>query len=374
MDAMGGNIFFAALCAFMLFTLFGCPGEAPSTLSSNSGEFPQPPSAPSPPSPPTISDVPVAWGNQTSIAPADPENVNTAVNESAPTSENQTAAEEEPITVSRNISDMIGDGGFAIKKTPFEPLHIYVINDSHADAILVRKGTFTMLIDAGNFLPVRKVLDELFIERINVLVATHDDPGAINGMEDMIYGYEVDEFWDNNVMPVSAEYKAALAAVAEKGITIKHPQEGDNLTVNGLDIRVLNPSKQRMNGNPDSDAIVMRLGSGKFCAMLLNPTVQERESAMIWRGVKTSCPVATFFNHGEGRPSSSILIEGNSALKEVIISVGENDEKLPSDTTLTRLAIKGYKVWRTDLNGTVDIYADWAGNYQVTLYNSTSTG
>jgi beta-lactamase superfamily II metal-dependent hydrolase len=372
---MKPTIILAALCAISLILLFGCalPGEAPKVQPAGQGGLPQPPSVPSPPAPPLAPDVPVAWGNQTPIAPAEPENVNTAINESNASTENQTVVEEGPVKVGRNISDRIEEGEFSIKKTPFEPLHIYVINDSNADSILVRKGSFTMLIDAGNFLPVRKMLDELFIERINVLVATRDDPGAINGMEDMIYGYAVDEFWDNNVTPTSKEYKAALAAVAEKKITVKHPQEGDNLTVNGLDIRILNPQKQRMRGNPDSDAIVMRLGSGKFCAMLLNPTVQERETALIGRGVKTACPVATFFKHGEGRPVSSLLIEGNSALKDVIISVGENDEGLPSDTTLTRLSLKDYRVWRTDLNGTIDIYADWVGNYQVTLYNSTST-
>jgi len=361
------NVFIAALCALMLAALFGCiiPGEVqPLAPGSQSPSVPVPPAQPY---------VPVVWGNQTPIAPAEPENVNTAVNESSASSGNQTGDVEGPGAAGRNISDKIGDGIFSIKNTPFEPLHIYVINDSHADAILVRKGSFTMLIDAGNFLPVRKLLDELFIERINVLVATRDDPGAVNGMEDMIYGYGVDEFWNNNVTPSSREYKAALAAVAEKGITVKHPQEGDNLTVNGLDIRILNPANQRMKGNPDSDAIVMRLGTGDFCAMLLNPTVQERETALIGRGVKTSCPVATFFKHGEGRPASSLLIEGNAALKEVIISVGENTLGLPSDTTLTRLAIKNYRVWRTDLNGTIDVYADWAGNYQVTRYISAST-
>jgi len=369
---MKANLPFAALCALALIALFGCAlqGEAPKVQP---GALPQPPPAPSTPGLPTVPDVPVAWGNQTQIAPAEPENVNTAANESN-ASEGQAAEGQGSAAVARNVSDRIGDGAFSIKKTPFEPLHIYVINDSNADAVLVRKGSFTMLIDAGDFLPVRKVLDGLGIERINVLVATRDDPGAINGMEDMVYGYAVDEFWDNNVTPSSREYSAALAAVAAKGITVKHPQEGDNLTVNGLDIRILNPQKQRMNGNPDIDAIVMRLGSGKFCAMLLNPTVQERENALIGRGVKTSCPVATFFKHGEGRPTSSLLIEGNSALRDVIISVGPNGESLPSPTTLTRLSLKNYNVWRTDLNGTVDVYADWVGNYQVTLYNSTSTG
>jgi len=363
-NVMKANILFAALCALMLLALFGCAQQPPA-----SGPLPPMPSVPTPPTPP---DVPVVWGNETQILPEGPENVNTAVNESNVSLENQTVAGETPAAVvARNVSDKIGEGEFSIKKMPFEPLHIYVINDSHADAILVRKGSFTMLIDAGNFLPVRKLLDELFIERINVLVATRDDPGAINGMEDMIYGYAIDEFWDNNVTPTSKEYKAALAAVAEKRITVKHPQEGDNLTVNGLDIRILNPQKQRMKSNPDSDAIVMRLGSGKFCAMLLNPTVQERETALIGRGLKTSCPVATFFKHGEGRPVSSLLIEGNAELTDVIISVGENDDGLPSATTLARLALKDYNVWRTDRNGTIDIYADWVGNYMVSVMNAT---
>ncbi len=359
----------AALCVLVLAALFGCalPGGAPKAPPSNSSGFPPPPSVPSPPSLPTVPDVPVAWGNQTPFVPAEPGSPNATVNGSSATDGNQTA-EAGPTAIGRNVSDRIGDGAFSIKKTPFEPLHIYVINDSNADAVLVTKGSFTMVIDAGNFLPVRKMLDDLYIERINVLVATRDDPGAINGMEDMAYGYAVDEFWDNNVTPSSDEYKAALAAVAAKGITVKHPQEGDNLTVNGLDIRILNPAKQRMNGNPDSDAIVMRLGSGKFCAMLLNPTAQEMENAMVGRGVKTSCPVATFFKHGEGRPVSSLLIEGNPALKDVIISVGENEDGLPSQTTLSRLALKDYSVWRTDRNGTIDVYADWAGNYMVTEY------
>ena len=367
---MKANILLAALCALSLLALFGCP----STPASPVPPAPQPPSAPAPSSPatPVVPDVPVVWGNQTPIAPGQG-NINATTNSSNGSSENQTA-NEGPASAPRNISDRIGDGAFSIKKTPFEPLYIDVINDSEADAILVRKGSFTMLVDSGNFLPVRKMLDGLGIERVNVLVATRDDPGAINGMEDMIYGYGVDEFWDNNVTPSSPEYKAALAAVAAKGITVKHPQAGDNLTVNGLDIRILNPQEQRMNGNPDSDAIVMRLGSGKFCAMLLNPTVQERENALIGRGLKTSCPVATFFKHGEGRPVSSLLIEGNAALKDVIISVGPNSDNLPSPTTLARLALKNYNVWRTDRNGTIEVYADWVGNYQVATYNSTSTG
>jgi len=364
---MKTNILFVALCALSLLLVFGC--SAPPSV----------PAAPAPPAPPssapTVPDVPVAWGNQTSIAPEQPSaNVTPAPNvNNPPAQENQTAAPPEPAAPLRSSSDQIGVGEFAIKKTPFEPMHIYVINDSNADAILVTKGSFVMLIDAGTFAPVRDMLDKLLITRINVVVATRDYAGAIGGLEDVLYMYNVDEFWDNNASAKkSSQYKAVMAAVEAKGITVKHPQAGDNLTVNNLDVRVLNPAVQRQNGDPDLDAIVLRLGSGKFCALLLNPTIQERENAMIGRGVKTSCPVLTFFKHGEGRPTSSLLVEGNANLKDVIISVGENTDNLPSGTTLTRLAIKNYNVWRTDKNGTADIYADWVGNYQMTAYNMSA--
>ena len=351
--------------------LFGCPGEQPAAPAAPSAQPPAPPPQ-QPSSPPVAADVPVAWGNQTAYDPGHGV-ANLSIN--ASTGENATAPAEPPVQEAgpaRADSDKIGVGAFAVKKTPFEPLHIYVINDSHADAVLVTKGSFTMLVDAGNFEPVRAMLDRLSIGRINVLVASRDYAGAIGGMADVIYSYPVDEFWDNKAADEkSAEYSSLLALVSEKRITVKHPQAGDNLTVNNLDIRVLNPAKQRMNDNPDTDAIVLKLSSGKFCALLLNPTVQERENAIIGAGTSTACPVATFFKHGEGRPMASLIIEGNSALKDVIISVGENEQGLPSDTTLTRLAIKNYGVWRTDQNGSIDVYADWQGNYLVSAMNET---
>jgi beta-lactamase superfamily II metal-dependent hydrolase len=355
-----------ALAALLLLMLaFGCalPGGEPPPAPA------QPPTPPA--SLPVVPDVPVAWGNQTNYTPP-PQNVNLAENVTNIT-ENATEAPQDEPELLRSVSDRIGEGVFGIKKTPFEPLHIYVINDSFADSILVRKGTFTMLIDAGSFPQVRDMIDGQGIGKIDVLVATRDYEGAVGGMEDVVYMYDIGEFWDNGASAKkSAKYKAVMAAVEAQGITVKHPQEGDNLTLNGLDIRILNPQKQRMNGEPDSDAIVMRLGSGSFCAMLLNPTVQERENAFIGRGLKTSCPVATFFKHGEGRPVSSLLIEGNANLEDVIISVGDNDLALPSNTTLVRLALKNYTVWRTDRNGTIDVYADWMGNYQVSAYDPSA--
>lgn len=351
---MNGKWFAAIFAAFViLLALFGCPllGEPP---KSGLGE-PEPQ--------PVVANISKVEGSLPPLPDENPDfgewQNNSSESENVP---------PQPAAIPRNVSPYIWEGEFDINQTPFEPLYIYVINASHADSIFVKKGTFTMLLDAGNFSSVQSFLNGLGVFRINVLVATRDYPGAVGGMADILNSYQIDELWTNNVTPTSKAYKEALEIAKLKGITIKNPQEGDNLTVNGLEIRILNPQKQRLMGNPDIDAIVMRLGTGKFCALLLNPTVQEREPALMWKGVRVYCPVVTVFKHGEGRPTPSLLIDDNPSLKDAIISVGQNQQDLPSKAMLARLAVKNRTVWRTDLNGTIQVYADWIGNYEVSAY------
>jgi competence protein ComEC len=97
--------------------------------------------------------------------------------------------------------------------------------------------------------------------------------------------------------------------------------------------------------------------------LLLNPTVTEIESSLMNSGADVSCPVVSYFMHGEGRPTPSILVDRANP-KDVVISVGANDRSLPSETTITRLEIAGKNVWRTDLQGTVEITKENDGEYR----------
>ncbi|MCX6772281.1 MAG: hypothetical protein NTV88_00740 [Candidatus Micrarchaeota archaeon] len=266
----------------------------------------------------------------------------------------------------RSVSDKISDGQFRVLDDSSAQLKVYVIKDGFADSILVNKGNFYMLIDAGNFTPADKFLKSMNVSRINVLVASRDYEGAIGGIGGILDSYTVDEFWDNNVqasensvafVKTSGQYAALLSKVDAKGIAVKHPQAGDNMTVSGLTVTVLNPPKNRYLGNPDADAVVLKISNGAFCMLFLNPTVQETENGLIGTGEKMHCDVITYFKHGEGRPTASLLVDDYVLPKDVIISVGPNADGLPSPTTLTRLSLKHATVWRTD-NQTVAVTND----------------
>jgi len=149
---------------------------------------------------------------------------------------------------------------------------------------------------------------------------------------------------------------------------------GDKLQISGVEFTVLNPPKQRLMGNPDTDAIVLKVSMGRFCTLFLNPTVQERENAILSSGESLKCEVATYFKHGEGRPEPSVLMN-NVEPKDVIISVGTNGLGLPKATTLARLInISNIRVWRTDERGTIRITNDGFSPYEIAGLRDISKG
>ncbi|MEM2137618.1 MAG: hypothetical protein QW568_00845 [Candidatus Anstonellaceae archaeon] len=266
--------------------------------------------------------------------------------------------------VPRNVSDKINEGQFRLEDQTSKPLRISVIDAGNADAVLVRKGEFAMLLDAGNFERVNAYLRANEIGRLDILVATRDAPDAIAGMEGILGSYEVGEIWINGVPAVSNDYKEVLKKAEERGIAVKRPEAKDRLYLFGMGVDVLNPQKLRLKGSPESDAIVLKVSSGDFCMLLLNPTVTEIESSLMNAIADVRCPMVSYFMHGEGRPTPSVLVDRANP-KDVVISVGENDRGLPSETTITRLKIAGKNVWRTDLQGTIEITKENDEDYRI---------
>jgi beta-lactamase superfamily II metal-dependent hydrolase len=359
------------LLACALLLLFGCPllpaEKVPPVPSPPSPPAPEPPAAP--PQAPVLNPAPINETLQNGTPAMNGTGGNAAQNETAPG-----PVEPEVPVSTRNISEKIGEGQFDLPDFSLEPMKVYFISDGLADSILVTKGGFSMLIDAGNAAPAASLISRLGIQKVNVLVATRDYSGAIGGMREITETFDVGEFWYNGIGAGSAEYVALLEAVKGSGIPVKKPVAGDSMNISGLRVDVLNPQKQKLYGNPDSDAVVLKLRSRDLCILLLNPTVQERENALISAGQDLNCEAITYFKHGEGRPTPSLLVENNPRLRHIVISVGANKQGLPSPTTITRLVnISKLDVWRTDSDGTVGLFMDVTGNYAIGSYNE-STG
>ena len=348
----------AAVSLAALILLFGCaaPTLPPIDMKGNSSlvQLPKPPKA------------------------NDSQN---ATNESIWAGENETAVKGngtgglvEPTIVPRNVSDKIYEGQFDLPDPSAAPLKVRVIDAGYADAVLVNKGEFNMLIDDGNPDLVHAYLKNLSIGRLDVVVATKDDPASFSGISAAMDEFSVGELWDNGNARVSGDFAAMRSKAASMGIPIKHPRAGDRMEIGGMEVYVLNPQNEKQNSNPDNDAIVLKIQNNEFCMVLLNPIVQDWENSIITAAGNESirCDVMTYFKHGEGRPVPPISIEKIEP-RDVIISVGPNSDGLPSPTTLTRLQLAGKHVWRTDTNGTIEIVNFGHPAYEITLPGQNAT-
>lgn len=299
-------------------------------------------------------------------------------NQSAQNATNETAVlpdeNQSSVSVASRPFDSwdITNGTFGLVKTPDATLNVYVIDVGFGNAVLVNKGTFNMLIDAGpasQGASVASFVSSHGIDALNVVVATHDDINSVGGVPAVLSAMPAQEIWMNNVSYNSTQYDAIWAKIRENAIAVKYPVAKQWIRVNGLNVSVMNPQQQRLQGSSESDAIILRLEYGDFCMVLLDPTVHEIEPALLSSNVPVGkCQVVQYFNRGEGRGGlygSSALVEGRmNALKDVIISVGPSQFDLPSQTTLDRLAIHGWNIYRTDTGGTITITSD-GKNYTI---------
>lgn len=318
-------------------------------------------------------------GNETQETPVEnvtqETNVSTETNVTAPAQEsnvtNQSAEIKTAFTRPAASHD-IANGTFGLVQTPDATLNVYFIDVGFGNSVLVNKGTFNMLIDAGPAAQGEKVASFVSahgISDLNVVVATHDDANSIGGIPTVLGSVPTQEVWMNNVSYNTTQYNALVNAIKAQERPVKFPQAKQTLFVNGLNVSIMNPQKDRLKGSSESDAIILRLEYGEFCIVLLDPTVHEIEPALLSSNVPVGkCAVVQYFNRGEGRGGQtgySTLVEGNmNALKDVVISVGPSIYDLPSQTTLDRFEIHLWNVYRTDTGGTITVSSD-GKNYTI---------
>jgi beta-lactamase superfamily II metal-dependent hydrolase len=159
---------------------------------------------------------------------------------------------------------------------PDENLGVYFIQVGgqklHGDAILIKKGDFDMLVDAGPKQNGSRVVDYLRsrgVDDIEVLLSTNADPRHYGGINAVAKNFEIREFWWSGELSGDLEYKTLVenfknSTKVEKGFTASH---------NGIKFEMLNPYPNRF-GDVNNDAVVTRITDRNF-SMLLTSGIQK---------------------------------------------------------------------------------------------------
>ena len=286
-------------------------------------------------------------------------------------------------------------------------LKISMLNIGHGDAILIRTGKQTILIDSANVThhaDLVRELEKLSVTKIDKLILTHPHIDHIGGAKILMaptqkelaaYPYlkkiSVAQIYDNGIAYGSKTYNGYMKAAQDKKIPRQSLKTGDSLDFgNGVKFKVISPPAEFVDlinsGNYDKNAaennlnntsIVGKLTYKNFSMMFTGDCERGTEAKILANNkVKAlKCDVLKSGHHGINSSSTKEFLAAISPSYVFISSeYSENNgvaDGFPDSRVLQRYLAAGVdkkNIFCTRFNGTITLTSD-GKNFSVTAEN-----
>jgi competence protein ComEC len=255
-------------------------------------------------------------------------------------------------------------------------LHIDVLDVGQGDAILVEgPDGGRMLVDTGpdpdRLITLLDTYLPAWDRRIDVVVITHPHEDHIAGLALLLERYSVGEVDESGMIGPGPGYAASRLALAALGTPTRELRAGDTLWLDGARLDVDWPLPGGVPLHPanggkaiNNVSIVLDVHYGARRALLTGDMEEEIDPQLLARGIADPdgrrLDVLKVAHHGSATATTGAFL---AALRPriAVISVGwGNVYGHPAPATVARLFDIGAQVFRTDLDGTVEISTDGA--------------
>ncbi len=253
------------------------------------------------------------------------------------------------------------------EEEPSAELEVHFINVGMGDSILIKKGNFDVLIDAGG--QGEKVVDflkELEIDDLELVIATKYTQSSVSEMRNVLETYKIEQYWDNGIEDKTNIYYDEIYEILEtKNIPVKNPVFGERIVLNGISITVLNPQKNRyLETNPTLNSMTLHIIDRNF-SLYLSDVEAGVQNTILANYPEIKSTIMKVPNHG----ASTVSVGGDQRVdlfhlidkvqpEYAIVSVGQTEKEIPNPTVLEAYRLRKTKILRTDLNGTISITTD----------------
>ncbi|MCX5751156.1 MAG: DNA internalization-related competence protein ComEC/Rec2 [Candidatus Saganbacteria bacterium] len=248
-------------------------------------------------------------------------------------------------------------------------LKITVLDVGQGDSILVEAPTGEkMLVDGGDVGKGEKIiipyLKKKGITSLDVVVLTHPHADHLLGLLEVMQKVKVEEVFDSGQSCDFSAYRIFLALVAKNKIKYRVVEGGQIYTLaNGVKMRFLNPSKPYLSGtnsDTNSNSIAFQLLYKNFSMLFTGDMEIEGEERVLSRFSQEmiGSQALKVGHHGSRTATSPPFLEAVSPHYAIISCGRHNKFRHPHRSTLQKLKEKGIKLYRTDVDGAVQIETD----------------
>ena len=237
------------------------------------------------------------------------------------------------------------------------PLTVLFLNVGQAESILVKSDNHYMLIDAGNNVDGKKIVN--FLKSINVsefdyVFGTHAHEDHIGGLDYIIKKYKINNFYMPSDVTTTTTFLEVLNALEKKEIKFQTPEIGTKLMLGNSEIEVMSVKENQEDLNDTS--IVLKLTYKNISILFTGDITSNTEKELLNKNIEST--VLKVAHHGSKYSNSAAFLRKVNP-KYAVISCGINNEYFhPHQVVLDKLEKLNTKVYRTDLLGTIILESD----------------
>ncbi len=209
------------------------------------------------------------------------------------------------------------------------------------------------------------------VDRLDYVVLSHPHPDHLKGLLYILENFPVGEFWESGVRTDAEECGELKNILAEKHIPIRLMNCTTKPIIMGkVLIEPLAPVQRTSSRDPDVNdtSLVLRLKYGDFSMLFTGDVGSDTESSLVAHPERLTCTVLKVAHHGSRFSSSDAFLRAASPRIALVSAGYGNSFGLPAERTLSLLGRHGVKVYRTDIDGTIQVLAASSGLKVSTYY------
>ncbi len=242
-------------------------------------------------------------------------------------------------------------------------LTIHIIDVGNADAILIKNGDRSMLIDAGengDGDDVVAFLRRKGVQSLDYAIATHPDADHIGGMDIVINEIPVAKFimsiMPTSITPTTKTYIDLLKALDQNNLKITKAVPGKSYMLGNSRFTILGPVTEFNSTNDMS--VICRLEFGKQRFLFMGDAEKRAENSLLESNIDLKADFIKLGHHGSDTSSQKEFLKAVNPRYAVICCGAGNRYGHPHVKTLALLKELNISYYRSDLNGNITVISD----------------